>query len=122
MLPPLSSLSFEFFEVSPAFPRASQIHTPDSSRYWIADTYEKLHGQGMEPENIDKEFLRLWFRDNCDPYNDAELPEAPGSLIKELSRRYITLYETITGEKFAAASSELYTMDRLRQSIEKELK
>ena len=76
----------------------------------------------MEPENIDKEFLRLWFRDNCDPYNDAELPEAPGSLIKELSRRYITLYETITGEKFAAASSELYTMDRLRQSIEKELK
>ena len=100
----------------------SQIHTPDSSRYWIADTYERLHSQGMEPENIDKEFLRLWFKDNCDPYNDAELPDAPDSLVQELSRRYITLYETITGETFAPASSELYTKDRLRQSVEKELK
>ena len=47
-----------------------QIHTPDSSRYWISDTYSERHSKGMEPENIDKEFLRLWFRSVCDPYKD----------------------------------------------------
>ena len=52
-----------------SFP-SPQIHTPDSSRYWIADTYSERHSKGMEPENIDKEFLRLWFRSVCDPYKD----------------------------------------------------
>jgi len=51
-----------------------EIHTPDSSRYWITDTYEERMSSGQEPQNIDKEFLRLWFVDNCDPYNDKELP------------------------------------------------
>ena len=40
-------------------------------RYWLADTYEARHAAGEEPQNIDKEFLRLWFRENCDPYNDT---------------------------------------------------
>ena len=48
----------------------TQIHTPDSSRYWISDTFAERHAQGLEPENIDKEFLRLWFRSVCDPYKD----------------------------------------------------
>ena len=39
-------------------------------RYWIADTYEARHAEGKEPESIDKEFLRLWFRERCDPYQD----------------------------------------------------
>ncbi|MEE3196054.1 MAG: phosphoribosylaminoimidazolesuccinocarboxamide synthase [Candidatus Neomarinimicrobiota bacterium] len=77
-----------------------EIHTPDSSRYWIKNTYEQRIGNGLEPENIDKEFLRLWFVDNCDPYNDDELPPAPDDLVVELSNRYIYLYETITGESF----------------------
>lgn len=47
-----------------------QIHTPDSSRYWLADSYESRHAAGQEPQNIDKEFLRLWFRSRCDPYKD----------------------------------------------------
>ena len=77
-----------------------EIHTPDSSRYWIADTYEKQMDKNQEPENIDKEFLRLWFMDNCDPYNDRTLPPAPLELVTELSSRYIYLYETITGGLF----------------------
>ena len=77
-----------------------EIHTPDSSRYWIADTYEKQMDKNQEPENIDKEFLRLWFMDNCDPYNDRTLPPAPPELVTELSSRYIYLYETITGGLF----------------------
>jgi len=77
-----------------------EVHTPDSSRYWLASTYELKVAQGLEPDNIDKEFLRLWFRDNCDPYKDEVLPEAPRDLVLELSRRYITLYEMITWKDF----------------------
>jgi fusion protein PurCD len=83
-----------------------EIHTPDSSRYWIASTYQERvyqHDPPLEPENIDKEFLRLWFinQPNCDPYNIAiPLPEPPTDLVVELSRRYIQLYEMITGQIF----------------------
>ena len=72
-----------------------EIHTPDSSRYWLADTYQERIESGDEPQNIDKEFLRLWFVDNCDPYNDEELPNAPEELVVELSKRYIYLLSLI---------------------------
>lgn len=77
-----------------------EIHTPDSSRYWIAESYPTRLAAGLEPENIDKEFLRLWFVQNCDPYNDPVLPPAPADLVIELSARYIELYERITGRSF----------------------
>ena len=54
-----------------------EIHTPDSSRYWISKTYHERMDSGLEPQNIDKEFLRLWFVDNCDPYNDCLLNTSP---------------------------------------------
>ena len=90
-----------------------EIHTPDSSRYWIADTYDERMNAGKEPQNIDKEFLRLWFMDNCDPYNDEVLPEAPNELVTELSSRYIYLYETITGGLFPFPDSGKTIGDRL---------
>jgi phosphoribosylaminoimidazole-succinocarboxamide synthase len=77
-----------------------EVHTPDSSRYWIASSYEERMKAGEEPENIDKEFLRLWFAKHCDPYKDKVLPDAPKELVCELSRRYISLYEMITGKVF----------------------
>lgn len=83
-----------------------EIHTPDSSRYWIADTYEQRMREGKEPENIDKEFLRMWFREHCDPYKDKVLPKAPDELVVELAHRYIKLYEMITGKQFEPARSE----------------
>ena len=83
-----------------------EMHTPDSSRYWIAKSYTERFAADQEPENIDKEFLRLWFKDHCDPYNDKELPPAPEELVIELSRRYIQLYEMITGEKFLFPDEE----------------
>ncbi|KAL5677431.1 hypothetical protein ACJX0J_013562, partial [Zea mays] len=48
-----------------------QVHTPDSSRYRIANSYEDRFISGLEPENVDKEFLRLWFKNNCNPYEDT---------------------------------------------------
>lgn len=77
-----------------------EIHTPDSSRYWIQETYLKKFSDNEEPQNIDKEFLRLWFKENCDPYKDEHLPPAPNELVVELAIRYIYLYEKITRLKF----------------------
>jgi phosphoribosylaminoimidazole-succinocarboxamide synthase len=77
-----------------------EIHTPDSSRYWLADSYAERVAAGREPDMIDKEFFRLWFRDRCDPYKDAVLPVPPDDLIAELASRYIQLFEKITGMTF----------------------
>src|SRR3989338_743426 len=77
-----------------------EIHTPDSSRFWQLASYEERFTADEEQQYFDKEFLRLWFKENCDPYKDATLPDAPQELVEELSRRYIQMYEQITGEKF----------------------
>lgn len=98
-----------------------EIHTPDSSRYWIADTYDDRFNNGKEPQNIDKEFLRLWFVDNCDPYNDEVLPPAPEELIIELSQRYIFLYETITGNVFKFPMKNLSAHKRLISNLKEYL-
>lgn len=98
-----------------------EIHTPDSSRYWIADTYDDRFNSGKEPQNIDKEFLRLWFVDNCDPYNDEVLPPAPEELIIELSQRYIFLYETITGNVFKFPMKNLSVHKRLISNLKEYL-
>jgi phosphoribosylaminoimidazole-succinocarboxamide synthase len=82
-----------------------EIHTPDSSRYWLANSYEERFLKQLEPENIDKEFLRLWFAKNSNPYQDAILPDAPQELIESLSARYIQLYEMITGKQFDFAKN-----------------
>jgi len=94
-----------------------EIHTPDSSRYWIAETYQERFASGEEPENIDKEFLRLWFVEHCDPYRDAILPPAPDDLRIELSRRYIFLYEMITGEAFPFPEAGQSIHERLRKNL-----
>ena len=94
-----------------------EIHTPDSSRYWIAETYNERMGSKNEPQNIDKEFLRLWFVDNCDPYNDEVLPAAPEDLIVELSSRYIYLYETITGQLFPFPETGESVIDRINKNL-----
>jgi phosphoribosylaminoimidazole-succinocarboxamide synthase len=93
-----------------------EIHTPDSSRYWRLGSYETRLASGEEPEYFDKEFLRIWFRQHCDPYKDPVLPEAPPDMVAELSRRYIEIYQQLTGEKFPIEG----TIDPL-QRIERNL-
>ncbi|MFA6302870.1 MAG: phosphoribosylaminoimidazolesuccinocarboxamide synthase [Legionella sp.] len=94
-----------------------EIHTPDSSRYWLANAYEERFAAGMEPENIDKEFLRLWFNEHCDPYNDPVLPLAPQELIVTLAGRYIQLFETITNQKFTFDEQPGSVADRIMHNI-----
>ena len=83
-----------------------EIHTPDSSRYWKLDSYEERFARGEEPEYFDKEFLRLWFKEHCDPYSDAALPEAPPEMVAELAQRYVDIYEQITGEAIPVPDEE----------------
>jgi phosphoribosylaminoimidazole-succinocarboxamide synthase len=94
-----------------------ELHTPDSSRYWIADSYERRMAAGLEPENVDKEFLRLWFTEHCDPYKDETLPAAPDDLVIELSRRYIYLYERITGRPFAFPETNEPVAERIARNL-----
>lgn len=95
---------------------ADEVHTPDSSRYWIADTYEEKFAAGEEPQNFDKEFLRLWFKDHCDPYNDEILPAAPDELVEELSYRYIDIYEKLTGKEFEY-NADVPTQERIQENL-----
>ena len=94
-----------------------EIHTPDSSRYWLTESYEVRIAAGAEPENIDKEFLRLWFVENCDPYNDEVLPDAPEELVIELSKRYIQLYEMITGKTFSFPDKRKPVNERIIENL-----
>lgn len=94
-----------------------EIHTPDSSRYWLADSYQERFAMRQEPQNIDKEFLRLWFINQCDPYNDAVLPKAPDELIITLAERYIQLYEMITGHSFTFPDKWMPAEQRIMRQI-----
>lgn len=97
---------------------ADEVHTPDSSRFWIAATYQQRFAAGQEPESFDKEFLRLWFKDHCDPYHDKELPAAPDELVEELSFRYIDIYEKLTGQTFVY-NEEKDIQKRIQENLDK---
>lgn len=79
---------------------ADEIHTPDSSRYWIADTYAARFAAGERPDSFDKDFVRSWVAERCDPYKD-EIPEIPQAMILETASVYIKAFEAITGQSFA---------------------
>lgn len=98
-----------------------EVHTPDSSRYWIAHSYQECFQNGLEPENIDKEFLRLWFKDHCNPYEDEVLPDAPEELVSELAWRYIFLFETITNSRFEMPGTKEPVNDRISRNVSQAL-
>jgi phosphoribosylaminoimidazole-succinocarboxamide synthase len=78
---------------------ADEIHTPDSSRYWLADSYQEAFDHGTRPASFDKDFVRAWVAERCDPYKDA-IPEIPVELIEQTAQVYIKAYEAITAQPF----------------------
>ncbi len=91
-----------------------EMHTPDSSRFWIKDTYDELFSQGKEPVKLDKEYVREWlvqkgFR------GDGVIPKIPDEIKAEASRRYIQAYEMITGNEFKIAEGNV--IERIRQNL-----
>jgi phosphoribosylaminoimidazole-succinocarboxamide synthase len=98
---------------------ADEMFTPDSSRYWIANTYKEKFAAGKNPDNIDKEFLRLWFMAHCDPYTDKVLPAAPKELVVELSGKYIQLYEMIINHNFPFPDISMPVEDSIKIALNK---
>jgi len=85
-----------------------EVHTPDSSRFWVAETYAERVAAGQEPENFDKEFLRLWYAERGYRGGSVgavgEPPQATEDLIAQVSQRYIACYERLTGQTFVPGS------------------
>lgn len=81
-----------------------EIHTPDSSRYFYADTYQDLFDKGEEQKQLSKEFVRKWLMDNGFQGKEGQsVPEMTEDFCTSVSERYIELYEHIVGEKFVKA-------------------
>ena len=99
---------------------ADEIHTPDSSRFWIANSYEERLTNNLNPDSLDKEFLRLWITAQCDPYKDP-IPEIPEQTLHEFSGKYIKLYELVTGKLFEKPVHSEPVRDRIKSSLVAEL-
>lgn len=114
----LVDTKYEFGLIDGKLILMDEIHTPDSSRFWKADTYEERFDKGEEPENFDKEFLRLWYKDKGYT-GDGEPPEMSQELIVALSQRYIEVYEKLTGNTFEGF--EYPIEKRIEENIQKAL-
>ena len=95
---------------------ADEIHTPDSSRYWIASGYDAAFDAGKRPPSFDKDVIRSWVAERCDPYHDA-IPEIPAAMIDATSAVYIQAFETITGTPFVPDTQGDTPLDRIRSAL-----
>jgi phosphoribosylaminoimidazole-succinocarboxamide synthase len=93
-----------------------EIHTPDSSRFWIKKTYKTRIAKGLEPENFDKEFLRLWYAEKG-YRGDGIPPKMSKELIVKISKRYIAVYEMLTGKTFKAFTYPIEK--RIKKNVKK---
>ncbi len=95
-----------------------EIHTPDSSRFWYADEYEKRLETGEEQKKIDKEYLREWLADRGF-VGEGDVPAIPDEIKVETARRYIEAYELITGQTFEAEVGDV--LSRIENNLSKYL-
>lgn len=95
---------------------ADEIHTPDSSRYWLAGSYPARFEAGEKPESFDKDFVRNWVVARCDPYK-GPIPEIPEAVILATAAVYVTAFEQITGETFALPSLDEPVLARIRRNL-----
>ena len=95
---------------------ADEIHTPDSSRYWFAESYPERLASGGKPESFDKDFMRNWVASRCDPYNDP-IPPIPEEVIVQTAEVYIRAYETITGREFEIPAMDGTVLERIRGNL-----
>jgi len=95
---------------------ADEIHTPDSSRYWFAGSYQHRFEGGERMESFDKDFVRNWVVARCDPYKDP-IPQIPGSVIAETARVYVQAFERITGEAFHPPDPAVPPLERIRSNL-----
>jgi phosphoribosylaminoimidazole-succinocarboxamide synthase len=95
---------------------ADEIHTPDSSRYWLRDGYDAAFRDGTRPPSFDKDVIRAWVGARCDPYVDP-IPEIPADMIAATSKVYIQAYEAITGMDFVPNLEGDTPLARVRENL-----
>ena len=99
-----------------------EIHTPDSSRYFYLDTYDENMDKGEAPKQLSKEFFRQWLiQNNFQGKDGQKLPKINDQIVKDVSERYIELYNKITGSKFDNSVST-NTVDQIEENVIKALK
>ncbi len=91
-----------------------EIHTPDSSRYWYKEAYERAMSQGTDPEALDKDYVRRWLIEHG-YRGDGTPPELPDDVRCEASRRYIEAFEQITGREFTPDTED--PLPRIRRNL-----
>jgi phosphoribosylaminoimidazole-succinocarboxamide synthase len=113
----LVDTKYEFgFDAAGRIVLADEIHTPDSSRYWIGESYERRFAAGEPPESLDKDFVRRWVNARCDPYRDP-IPQIPREIIFEAAALYIGVFETITGQSFVVPQPGIPVLQRIRANL-----
>jgi phosphoribosylaminoimidazole-succinocarboxamide synthase len=113
----LADTKYEFgVDANETIVLADEIHTPDSSRYWHAGSYQARFESGQRPESFDKDFVRNWVAARCDPYKDP-IPEIPQDLILGTAQVYIHAYETITGKTFELPAHTGPVIERIRSAL-----
>ena len=95
---------------------ADEIHTPDSSRYWLAASYPDRFAAGEAPESLDKDFVRRWVTARCDPYRDP-IPPVPRDIVAEAARLYVEVFETVTGRAFEYPDPATPILARIRANL-----
>jgi phosphoribosylaminoimidazole-succinocarboxamide synthase len=91
-----------------------EIHTPDSSRYWYRDRYERAMSEGHEPEALDKEYVRRWLGEQG-YRGEGTIPGIPLDVRCEAARRYIEAFEQITGRDFEPNTED--PLPRIRRNL-----
>ncbi|MDR1887646.1 MAG: phosphoribosylaminoimidazolesuccinocarboxamide synthase [Prevotellaceae bacterium] len=108
----LVDTKYEFGRQNEVIYLIDEIHTPDSSRYFYADSYENAFAKGEPQRQLSKEFVREWLMENGFQGKEGQkLPEMTPQVVEDISNRYIELYENITGESFQKAeiTDNIYT-------------
>jgi phosphoribosylaminoimidazole-succinocarboxamide synthase len=113
----LVDTKYEFgFDSDGAIVLADEIHTPDSSRYWLSESYQSRFKRGEAPESLDKDFVRRWVTARCDPYHEA-IPPIPPEIVAEAAHLYVEVFETITGRRFDFPDPAMPILDRIRANL-----
>ena len=113
----LVDTKYEFGKADGKILLIDEIHTPDSSRYFYADTYQHNLDHGLPQRQLSKEFVRQWLIEHGFQGNKGEtVPPMPDAFIQEVSERYIELYEHITGDVFIRELSQ-NVMERIENNI-----
>ncbi len=115
----LADTKYEFGKIGNEIYLMDEIHTPDSSRYFLKDGFEERQGKGEKQKQLSKEFVREWLIENNFMGKEGQqVPEMSPSWIQSISQRYIELYEKVIGEKFIPVSlTEAETEQRILESL-----